>query len=446
VTHVVSFLQSALSFVVVLGILVFVHEFGHFVVAKWFGIGAPVFSLGFGPRLWGFTRNGTDYRIAAVPLGGYVRLAGDEADEHRTGAADEFLSRPRWQRFLVYVAGATFNLVLAIAVMTAVYRIWGKDEVKPLTTPPMIASIDAGSPAEAAGFKVGDKVVSIAGKDARALDTQVEEIFLSPDQTKSVAIDRDGSRLTLTLATGHDPIYHLGAPGWRLFNDSAGPPSVDLVLDGTPAAEAGLKHGDRILAIDGVAAAGELELRAKLEKSAGREVTLDIERGAEKKTIAVTPKDDGGKGRIGVQFADGNRVHRDLGTGEAFVASLDWARSVSGSVFQTLGKLMRREIGVRAFSGPLEIARVSRAAAQTAEGFLQWLAFISLQLGIFNLLPIPVLDGGHILLLTIEGALRRNLPDRLKERVTMVGLVALLVFFVVVFYFDVDKLRHLFST
>ena len=202
-THVVSFLQSALSFVVVLGILVFVHEFGHFVVAKWFGIGAPVFSLGFGPRLWGFTRNGTDYRIAAVPLGGYVRLAGDEADEHRTGAADEFLSRPRWQRFLVYVAGATFNLVLAIAVMTAVYRIWGKDEVKPLTTPPMIASIDAGSPAEAAGFKVGDKVVSIAGKDARALDTQVEEIFLSPDQTKSVAIDRDGSRLTLTLATGH---------------------------------------------------------------------------------------------------------------------------------------------------------------------------------------------------------------------------------------------------
>ncbi len=444
-SHVVSVLQSALSFVVVLGILVFVHEFGHFIVAKAFGIGVPVFSLGFGPRLGGFKRKETDYRVSAVPLGGYVRLAGDEADEARTGGPDEFLSRPRWQRFLVFVAGATFNVVLAILVMTALFWIWGKDEVQPLTSPPVVAEILAGSPAEAAGLKVGDKIVAIGGKDARQPDTQVVEIVLSPEQSKSNSLLRDGRAMTVELRTGQDPLYHLGAPGWRLFNDSAGPPVIELVLGDSPADAAGLARGDKIVAIDGHAPQGELELRAMLEKSAGRAVALRIQRGAEMRDVSVTPRDDGGKGRIGVQFSDGNRVHRSLGPAAAFAASLDWARTVTGSVFTTLGKLLRREIGVRAFSGPLEIARVSRAAAQTLEGFLGWLAFISLQLGIFNLLPIPVLDGGHILLLGIEGTIRRDIPDRVKERVTMVGLVALLVFFVVVFYFDVDKLRHIFA-
>ena len=121
--------QTALSFIVVLGILVFVHEFGHFIVAKAFAIGVPVFSLGFGPRLFGFRRKETDYRVSAVPLGGYVRMAGDESDEARTGGPDEFLSRPRWQRFLVFVAGATFNIVLAVLVMTVVFSTWGRDEV-----------------------------------------------------------------------------------------------------------------------------------------------------------------------------------------------------------------------------------------------------------------------------------------------------------------------------
>lgn len=445
-SHLVSILQSAATFLIALGILVFVHEFGHFIVAKSFGIGVPVFSFGLGPRLFGWKRGETDYRVSAVPLGGYVRLAGDEADEHRTGGPEEFLSHPRWHRFLVFVAGATFNVLLALLVMTTVYWVWGRDEVKPLKNPPVIADVDAGSPAAAAGLRAGDKVVAIAGKDARDLEIQVDEILLSPDRTQTITIERDGTRSEVSLGTGQDPIYHLGAPGWHLFNESAGPPEIEMVLPGSAAADAGLERGDRIVGIEGQAPQGDLELRAKLEKSANRKVALAVERGGRRLDVTVTPRDEGGKGKIGVQFADGNRIHRALALPAAFRASIDWSGDVTSRVFLTLRKVLEGEISVRAFSGPLEIARVSRAAAQSLDGSLEFLAFISLQLGIFNLLPIPVLDGGHVLFLGIEGTMRRDLPERVKERVTMVGLVALLLFFVVVFYFDVDKLRRLFSS
>jgi regulator of sigma E protease len=158
------FAQVAGSFILVLGILVFIHEFGHFIVAKAFRIGVPVFSLGFGPRLFGFKRKETDYRVSLVPLGGYVRLAGDEADENRTGAAEEFSSRPRWQRFCVFVAGATFNLVLAFLVMVAVFASWGNDEVVRLEAYPTVADMLPDSDALHAGLQVRDKVLSIGGR------------------------------------------------------------------------------------------------------------------------------------------------------------------------------------------------------------------------------------------------------------------------------------------
>ncbi len=439
--QVVQFAQTALSFIVVLGILVFVHEFGHFIVAKWFKIGVPVFSLGFGPRLWGFRRGETDYRLSAVPLGGYVRLAGDESDEARAGAANEFLTRPRWQRFLVFVAGATFNIVLAVLVMTAVFAYWGRDEVVRPESYPTVADILPASPAETAGLRRGDKVLRIGGQDARDQQTQVNEIILAPDQVKQIDIERDGVSQTISMPTGQDPVYHLGAPGWRLIQNGGGPPEVEMVIGGSPADTAGLTRGDKVVGIDGRAPQGEMELKALLEKSIGRGVALTVLRDGVRKELVVTPKDDNGKGKIGVLFAEGNRVHRELGLGGAFAASLSWNLDITKSVFQTLGRLVKREISVRAFSGPIEIARVSREAARGMQSFLTLLALISLQLGILNLMPIPVLDGGHILILGLEGLLRRDLSDKLKERVMTVGFVFLLAFFGVVIVFDILKAR-----
>jgi len=441
VNQVVQFAQTALSFIVVLGILVFVHEFGHFIVAKAFKIGVPVFSLGFGPRLWGFRRKETDYRLSAVPLGGYVRMAGDESDEARTGGPNEFLSRPRWQRFLVFVAGATFNIVLAVLVMTVVFASWGRDEVVRPESYPTVADVVPASPAETAGLRRGDKVVRIGGQDARDQQTQVDEIILAPDQVKPVEIERGGVRQTLSMSTGQDPVYHLGAPGWRLIQEGGGAPEVEMVLGGSPAETAGLARGDKIVRIDGRAPQGEMELKALLEKSIGRDVSLTILREGVRKELVVTPRDENGKGKIGVLFAEGNRVHRELGLGGAFAASIEWNVDLTKSVFQTLARLIKRQISVRAFSGPIEIARVSREAARGGQSFLTLLALISLQLGILNLMPIPMLDGGHILILGFEGLLRRDLSDKLKERVLTVGFVFLLAFFGLVIFFDILKAR-----
>ena len=437
----VQLAQTVLSFIVVLGILVFVHEFGHFIVAKAFKIGVPVFSLGFGPRLWGFRRKETDYRVSAVPLGGYVRMAGDESDENRTGGPDEFLPRPRWQRFLVFVAGATFNIVLAVVVMTMVFTIWGRDEVVRPETFPTVADVVPASPADAAGLRRGDKVLRIGGQDARDQQTQVNEIILAPDQMKPVEIERDGVPRTLSMSTGQDPVYHLGAPGWRLIQDGGGPPEIEMVLGGTPADKAGLLRGDKVVGIDGRPPQGEMELKALLEKSIGREVTLTIRRAGRETSVVVTPRDESGKGKIGVLFAEGNRVHRELSLPGAFAASIDWNVGVTKSVFQTLARLVKREISVRAFSGPIEIARVSREAVRGGQSFFTLLGLISLQLGILNLMPIPVLDGGHILILGCEGLLRRDLSDKLKERVMTVGFVFLLAFFGLVIFFDILKAR-----
>jgi regulator of sigma E protease len=441
VTHLIQVGQTLLSFILVLGILVFVHEFGHFIVAKAFGIGVPVFSLGFGPRIAGFRRGETEYKVSAIPLGGYVRLAGDEADENRTGAPEEFGSRPRWQRFLVFVAGATFNILLAIAAMTITYTFWGKDDVVRLEAFPVVADVDPALGAAQAGVRAGDKVVAIGGKDARDPQTQQEEILLSPDQTKPVTLEREGARLTLSMGTGHDALYHLGWPGWRIVQEGNGPPRVDMVMGSSPASRAGLTRGDRIVAIEGRVPQGELEIRAILERSAGRAVTMAIERDGARRDITVTPADEDGKGKIGVVFADGNRVHRELSVGAAFVASLGWVGDTTQTVFQTLGKLMTLQISMRALSGPIEIARVSREAVRGLEPFFMLLGLISLQLGILNLMPIPVLDGGHILILGLEGLMRRDFSERVKERVMTVGFVFLLAFFGVVIFFDILKAR-----
>jgi regulator of sigma E protease len=431
--------QILLSFILVLGILVFVHEFGHFIVAKAFKIAVPVFSLGFGPRIAGFRRKETEYRLSAIPLGGYVRLAGDEADEARTGGPEEFLSRPRWQRFCVFVAGATFNIVLAVLVMTTVFRLWGKDERVRAETPPEVADLRPGSSAEAAGLAIGDRILSIAGRDARDIETQFDEIMLSPDTVKTVEYERDGRRGAVSLRTDHDPVYHLGEPGWRLVNPAAGPPVIEQITSGRPAEKAGLKVGDRVVSLDGREMQGEKEIRAIIERSTGRELHMTVLRDGAERAIAVTPKDDGGVGKIGVIFADAVRVHRDLDLPGAFVASVGWNWDITRSVFRTLGKVLTGQISLRAFSGPIEIARVSREAVRAGESFLTFLALISLQLGILNLLPVPVLDGGHILILGIEGVLRRDLSDKVKERVMQVGFVFLLAFFGLVIVFDFMK-------
>jgi len=442
---VINFLQFVLAFIVVLGPLVLIHEFGHFIVAKAFGIGVPVFSIGFGPRLIGIRRGGTDYRLSAVPLGGYVRLAGDEADENRTGAPEEFLSRPKYQRFLVFVAGASFNIVLAVVALWVLFAIYGVQEVANPDDYPVVMGLGKESVALAAGMHRGDRVVEIAGQDVRGATVFREiynrEIVLSPNTTKTVIVDREGRRLEFELAVGADPKFGHGAdPGWYL---SWGGDTTPMILGVSPesiAGEAGLVAGDLVLGVDDREPVSELELRTILEASADVELALLVEREGERRTITLTPRDEDGKGKIGAYIGP-PPIHRDLSVTEALGESIRENLDNSAMLFLVLKRLITREVPLRSVSGPIGIAQYARQALETGpRAFIWMLGFFSLQLGILNLLPVPVLDGGHILILFVEGLRGRDLSERLKERVMQVGFVFLLLFMGSVIYLDWVKL------
>ena len=362
-------------------------------------------------------------------------MTGDESDENRTGAPEEFLSRPKWQRFLVFVAGAVFNVVLALLLTWFVLWQYGEPV---LDTYPVVGHVVPDSNADRAGFLRGDRVLAIEGRDARDRNTELEEIIMSPNSTKTVLVERDGETLEIEVDTGADTRYRMGFPGWDLIRESSEPPIVAFVAEGERAEAAGLRPGDAVLGLDDEEPVDELTLRKMLAASPERELRLKVRREGRELELSLTPKDLNGQGRIGASFFT-EVPRRSLGPGEAVAASVRVNVELSGILFTTLKKLFQRQISVRAFSGPIEIAQFSRQAVTGWETFLSFLAFISLQLGILNLLPIPVLDGGRILILTVEGIMRRDLSDRVKERVMQAGLLFLLAFFGVVFTFDVIK-------
>jgi regulator of sigma E protease len=428
-------IQYGGAFLLILGPLIVLHEFGHFIVAKAFRIGVPVFSVGIGPRLFGFKWGGTDYRFSAVPLGGYVRLHGDEADEMRSGAEDEFLSRPRWQRFLVYLAGPAVNIVTAWILFTVVLWAYGADELKAYS---IVHEVKDDSPAFASGVREGDRILTIEGQDAREMETFSKEIMLLPNTVRRITVEREGRRLQLSLQTGFDPQQGIADPGWQLRPET-GKPMLTRVLDG-PARRAGLQDGDIVLGVNGEEPINDPELRSLLAESAGVELLLKVERAGAALEIPVTPEERKGRGIIGAYIGPSNLVHRSFGVGDAMGESVRQCVEFSDLLFVTLQRVIRRILPVRVFSGPIQIAQVARdMVVRGLEPVLWFMAIISLQLGILNLLPIPVLDGGHILILGVEAGMRRELSLRLKERVMQVGVVFLLLFFATILVLDSIK-------
>jgi regulator of sigma E protease len=437
---IVDFFQAVFAFILVLAPLVFIHEFGHFIVAKYFGIAVPVFSLGFGPRLFGFKRAETDYRVSLIPLGGYVRMSGDEADENRTGGPEEFLSRPKNQRFFVFVAGATFNIILAFLAMWLFFGVYGKEEVAERY--PDVVRMAEDSPAERSGFRLEDRVISISGQDVKNGDAflrvYTQQVRLAPNSLVPVVVERDGQRMDLELEVGEDPQLNQGDPGWLL--SWVARPMIALVVDGGAAQAAGIRVGDRVLGASGEEPISEPKLREILENSPGQPVLLKIEREGQLLDLTVEPRPEGKVGKIGVQFSPAETVHRSLNLFES--AAESWRANVylSQTLFVVLKRLITGGLSLRTMSGPIGIAQVSRRALISGpREFLYLLGFFSLQLGILNLLPIPVLDGGHILILLVESVTRRDLSERIKERVMQAGFVFLLAFMGVIIYLDIMK-------
>ena len=420
------------AFVFALGVIIFVHEFGHLLVAKAFGTRVETFSLGFGRRLWGFQRGETDYRVSLIPLGGYVKLTGE--DGASTGDPREFLSKPRWQRILVFLAGPTMNILLAIVLIAIVFMV-GIEVPDLQQIPPILGMVEAGSSAEKAGLRSGDRIVEVNGK---AIDRWQEVGFAtmtSPEKPVRLVAERAGERLAVEIVPQKVPRYE--------FGDTAGMfpvvrPRVSQVMPGSPAESAGFKIGDEIRATDGRLVTDSGSFVEYVSARAGQPVQVEVMRNAALQTLTVTPRDEAGKGKIGVSIG----VYQRYGPARAVIESVKYNWYVTEQTFAVLGKILRREMAAKsAFSGPLEIANLSGAAARAGlKNLIYLMGFISISIAILNLLPLPILDGGNIFILLLESLIRRDLSLAIKERINQVGFVLLMALMVMVLYFDVVKI------
>ncbi len=425
------------AFLLVLGVLVFVHELGHFLMARRLGVRVITFSLGFGPKLVRTRRGDTEYAISAIPLGGYVKMAGENPDEALTGRPDEFLSRSKWDRFLVYIMGPAMNLILAVLVMAFVlYQ--GADVPAYEQQPPVIGRVLPKSPAEQAGILPQDRILEVDGKETPTWEQLGMAILPKAGREVHVTVLRNNVRQTFTVTPTGETKYQIGDIGVQ----PSVHPEIVAVTPGEPAAKAGLQAGDVVLAIDGIRDIQHEDLIQRIKKSAGRPVKLTIHRGDETHDVTVVPMSRGDIGIIGVQLSPFEMRKMDPGPLQAVTLSVqknwEWTRMI----FTTLAGLFTRETSVKQLMGPVGIAELSGGAAQLGWlPLLNLMAMISLNLGLLNLLPIPVLDGGHIAIMAMEGVARRDFSMRVKERLLLVGFVVLMALMVTVIYNDLARIQ-----
>jgi regulator of sigma E protease len=423
---------------IVLGVLVLLHEWGHFIVAKWCGVRVDVFSIGFGPRLWGVKRGDTDYRVSALPLGGYVRMAGDNPVEERTGAAYEFLSRPRWQRCLIAIAGPIMNILLTFVVFMGVFWLVGIPTPDYFRQPAVAIAVPHDVPPTS--VQAGDRIVKVNGVSTPTWkDVFAQSEDAKPGDSLSVVVSRNGAEVPLSLAVPQQ------VSSDDLFGYPAMKAVLDEVLPGTPADKAGLRPGDVVASIDGKPVVTWPQFVDAVHNSDGREIHFDVLRNRVEMPLEVTPArtmDPDGKMVWQVGVLPGTQDYYER---ESFFASAkNSATSTINGVRQignVLGGLASGKVSVRDLQGVIGIARESGRAAKRGPVDLLFLAaVISLNLGLLNLLPIPILDGGHVLMLAIEGAMRRDLSIAFKERFVQVGLVFLLGLFAFVMYSDIMRI------
>jgi regulator of sigma E protease len=418
------------AFILVLGFLIFAHESGHFFVAKFFKVRVLVFSFGFGKRLFGFRHKDTDYRVSLIPLGGYVRMAGDSPEENVAGNPDEFLSKPKWQRFLILFAGPFMNIVIAIAFMAGIAMV-GTEQV---VIKPVIGSVEAGKPGEKAGLRSGDRIVSIKGEPVEDFQDLSMIIGMNAGTSLTVVYERNGVRqqTTLTPAREQGDYGPIGRAGIRFGTEAV----IGRVEPGSPAATAGLQRGDRIVGVNGKPVRTYEDYANVAEKLAAAPLALDVARGQGTLRVNLPPSAEKDLALFRGMVPP-TRILK-LGLVPALRYSVDENWKMLKLAMSALGRLFRPEGSVKELSGPINIARIS--GAMFRQGWLPTIALmamISLQLGVMNLLPIPVLDGGHIMILLIEGVARRDLSLRVKERIQQAGFAVLATLMLVVLYNDV---------
>ena len=421
----------------VLGVIIVIHELGHFLVAKFFKIRIETFSVGFGPRLIGYKYGDTDYRISAFPLGGYVKMSGENPGDEVTGDPQEFMSKPKWQRFLVAFAGPAMNVVLAVVVLAGLYM-YGSEVPEFAQGEARVGIVAKDSPASVAGILPGDLIVDFDGKEYPNWQEVETETVTSPERTISMVVEREGKAVRTFLTPEQRGPSAIGYSGMG--------PHVRVVVSDfssprSPARSAGILPGDEIIAIgDTNLQSSGSSIQEVLQESPYEVVPITVLREGERLALEVEPMIVNGQRMIGISIPIPTIMIK-LGFMDSIARSIKTNSANALLIVDVLGKLFRREASMRSLDGPIGIVRVSGQAAEAGlTPLLSLTALISLNLGLLNLLPIPILDGGVMLLLLIEGLIRKDLSLAVKERIVQVSFVFLLMLTVFVLYNDIVKL------
>jgi regulator of sigma E protease len=429
---------TLLAFAFVLGVLVFVHELGHFLAAKRVGIRVLKFQLGFNPTVVSFRRGDTEYGIGALPLGGYVKMAGDSPEEPRSGQPDEFLSKSKWERFQVLIMGPAMNVLLAF-VLTAIVLYQGAEVPAFDDEPPIVGIVAVGSPAARADIRPGDRIMSVADRRVETWEQFSMAIGTRPNRELALALLRNGQEITRRVT----PVVPPGQSRFEIGDIGVLPnvhPHVRSVSPGEPAEKAGIKPGDVVVAVNGEPISFSGQLKEVIAKHPAQTITLTILRNGQQQTISATPAKRGEQGLLGIGIGDEMKSVKP-GLIDAVGLSVQRNAEYAGLIIQTVWGLITRETSPRQLMGPVAIAQLSGESAQLGwVALFSFMAMISLNLGLVNLLPIPVLDGGHIFIMALEGIARRDFSMRVKEKMLLAGFVLILMLMVTVIYNDLTRI------
>jgi len=429
--------QNILWVLVLIGVMILIHELGHYWAARIFNVRIDVFSFGFGPRLFGFRRGETDFRFSLLLFGGFVKMAGEQPGEETAADPRSLLNKPRWQRLVIAFSGPGMNLVLAVALLTGLFMVKFQ---KPPDVRAVVGHVFADSAAARAGIREGDRIVALnEHRDPTWDDVAVKEVA-GAGQPLQVLIERDGKQFWTTVTPVFDERSGLGYAGWQEQTEI----QIAGLSPGMPAEKAGLEKGDVLVAVNGQLIRSRFRTQEIIRVAEGQPVEIRYLRQGREASVTIQPVfaslDGPARWMIGVSLESRLIITR-LSLPEALRESV--VQNIRGAslIYQFLRGIIERRMSAKTLQGPIGIARVSgEAAREGPSAFLAWMAIVSLQLAIFNLLPIPVLDGGVIMLLLVEMVMRRDLSLAVKEAVFKLGFVFLMAVVVFALYNDISKM------
>ncbi len=435
-------IENIVAVIFVLGVMIFVHELGHFLAARYFDVRVEAFAFGFGPRLFGFKRGETDYKVCLLPLGGYVKMSGAEHLGEATGDPRDLPSKPRWQRLIIAVMGPVFNVILAIVLPAGLFM-FQYERLAFYTEPAELGYVEAGSPAAEAGIQEGDTVVAINGAATPTWEAVKLAEISAANSEIDVTVERGGEKLHFPVKLGADPETGIGDAGWS----EAAPVRLDGISPGMPADKAGLKDGDILLSVNGEPVQSSRKVPVLIAESGGKPVSVEVQRDGQVLTLEVTPiytEYEGSEAtwRIGVRRVgpDYERIETSLGFVQAFRESIDQNRKNATLIVNFLVGLFEQRMSPKQLAGPIGIGQLAGEAARNGlPDLIMLMSVISLNLAIFNMLPIPILDGGTITLLLLEMVWRKDISVTVKEHIWNAGLVFLMILIAFVMYNDIVK-------